>query len=242
MRQWAESSLFQVNYGLSPVRCQAITRTNAGLLSTGLLGTSFVEIGIEILSFSFKKMHLKMSYVKMVAIYIEDDELRWCRVPFYGVGRILLNCPQENATSPFYCFFLSRLVQVMAWCCQTPNPDLNQRWPSFCDHIVLLRLSELTDWGPPPKKKYYRDIIMSAMASQTTGVSIVYSTVRSGVDQRKHQSSASLAFMRRIHRWLVNSPHKGSVTRKMFPFDDVIMWLPFNRLFKCCFVPPQQWM
>ena len=44
-----------------------------------------------------------------------------------------------------------------------------------------------------------------------------------GVDQRKHQSSASLAFVWGIHRGPVNSPHKGSVTRKMFPFDDVIM-------------------
>ena len=49
------------------------------------------------------------------------------------------------------------------------------------------------------------------------------STVGSGADQRKHQSSASLAFVRVIHRWPVVSPHKGSVTRKMFPFDDVIM-------------------
>ena len=39
----------------------------------------------------------------------------------------------------------------------------------------------------------------------------------------KKQSSASLAFMRRIHRWPVNSPHKGPVTRKMFPSDDAIM-------------------
>ena len=38
-----------------------------------------------------------------------------------------------------------------------------------------------------------------------------------------HQSSASLAFVRGIHRWPVNSPHKLPVTRKMFPFDDVIM-------------------
>ena len=52
---------------------------------------------------------------------------------------------------------------------------------------------------------------------------IAYSTVYSGADQRTHQSSASLAFMRIIHRWTVNSPHKGPVTRKMFPFDDVIM-------------------
>ena len=42
-------------------------------------------------------------------------------------------------------------------------------------------------------------------------------------NQRKHQSSASLAFVRGIHRSPVNSPHKWPVTRKMFPFDDVIM-------------------
>ena len=42
-------------------------------------------------------------------------------------------------------------------------------------------------------------------------------------DQRKHQSSASLAFVQGIHRGPVNSPHKWPVTRKMFPFDDVIM-------------------
>ena len=64
---------------------------------------------------------------------------------------------------------------------------------------------------------------MSAMASQITGVTIVYSTVCSGADQRKHQSFASLAFVRGIHRSPVNSPHKGPVTRKMFLFDDGIM-------------------
>ena len=64
---------------------------------------------------------------------------------------------------------------------------------------------------------------MSAIASQITGVAIVYSTFCSGADQRKHPSSASLAFVRGIHRWPVNFPRKGPVTRKMFPFDDVIM-------------------
>ena len=71
--------------------------------------------------------------------------------------------------------------------------------------------------------RHYNDVIMGAMASQFTSLTIVYSTVYSGADQRKHQSSASLAFVRGIHRWPVNSPHKGPVTRKMFPFDDVIM-------------------
>ena len=71
---------------------------------------------------------------------------------------------------------------------------------------------------------YYSDVTMSAMASQITGVSTIYATVCLGVDQRKHQSSASLAFVGGIHRSLVNSLHKGPVTRKMFAFDDVIVW------------------
>ena len=50
-----------------------------------------------------------------------------------------------------------------------------------------------------------------------------YSTGYLGADQRKHESSASLAFVRGIHRRPVNSPHKGTVTRNMFLFDDVIM-------------------
>ena len=52
---------------------------------------------------------------------------------------------------------------------------------------------------------------------------IVYSTLYSGADQRKHQRSTSLAFVRGIHRWPVNSSHKGPVTRKMFPFYDLLM-------------------
>ena len=66
---------------------------------------------------------------------------------------------------------------------------------------------------------------MGAIASQITSLTIVYSTVYSGADQRKHQSSASLAFVRGICRGLVNSLHKWPVTRKMFPFDDIIMKL-----------------
>ena len=78
---------------------------------------------------------------------------------------------------------------------------------------------------------HYGDVIMSTMASQITSVSIVYSTVCSGPDQRKHQSSASLAFVREIHRWWVNSPHKWPVTPKLFPFDDVIMSICFTQRF-----------
>ena len=64
---------------------------------------------------------------------------------------------------------------------------------------------------------------MGVMKSQITSLTIVYSTIYSGADRRKRQSSASLTFVRRIHRWPVNSPHKWPVTRKIYPFNDVIM-------------------
>ena len=70
---------------------------------------------------------------------------------------------------------------------------------------------------------HYNDVIMGTRAFQITSLTIVYSTVYSGADQRKHQSSASLAFVRGIYRGPVNSPHKWQVTRIMFPFDDAIM-------------------
>ena len=71
--------------------------------------------------------------------------------------------------------------------------------------------------------KHNNDVIMGTTASQISSLTIVYSIVYLGADQRKHQVSVSLAFVRGIHRGPVNSRHKGPVTRKMFPFDDVIM-------------------
>ena len=71
--------------------------------------------------------------------------------------------------------------------------------------------------------KHYDDVIMGAIASQITIITIIYWNVFSGADQSKHQSSAPLAFVWGIHRGPVNSQHKWPVTRKKFPFDDVIM-------------------
>ena len=75
----------------------------------------------------------------------------------------------------------------------------------------------------------YSDVIISAMASHITGFSILICfTVCSGIGQRKHQSPKSLAFVRGMHRWAVDSPHKGPVTRQKIPFDDVIMLVWFE--------------
>ena len=63
---------------------------------------------------------------------------------------------------------------------------------------------------------HYSDFLMGPLASQITSLTIVYSTVHSGADQRKYKCSASLAFVWGIHRWPVNSPHKWPETRKCF--------------------------
>ena len=88
---------------------------------------------------------------------------------------------------------------------------------SAVTHLQTPQIRKLSSTLPCP---HHCDVIFGAMASQITSLMIVYSTVHSGPDQRNHQSSAPLAFMRRIHQRPVNSPRKW----KMFPFDDVIMY------------------
>ena len=100
-------------------------------------------------------------------------------------------------------------------------------WPHICSAAILFGERMLWLW-------HYDDVIMGAIASQITSLTIVYSTIYWGSDQSKHQSSASLAFVRGIHRGPLNSPHKWPVTRKMFPFDDVIM--VYFKLAAICYV------
>ena len=71
-----------------------------------------------------------------------------------------------------------------------------------------IQLQHFGPFRPSSCHHHYSDVIMSTMASQITGVSIVCTAVVSGADQRKHQSSAPVAFVRGIHRWPVNSSHK----------------------------------
>ena len=97
------------------------------------------------------------------------------------------------------------------------------KWPAKSEMKAKLKSNCTSDlWI-----YHYCDAIMGIVASQITSLTIVYTTVYSDADQSKHQSCASLAFVWGIHRGPVNSPHKGPVTRKMFPFDDVIMILKF---------------
>ena len=94
-------------------------------------------------------------------------------------------------------WLLSRIPEMVAW-----------RYRNFFTCIVTLR--------------HYSDVIMSTMASQITGVSIVCSAVSSGAYKKTSKFHVT-GHCEGNHRWPVDSPHKGSVTRGMFQFDDAIL-------------------
>ena len=121
------------------------------------------------------------------------------------------------------CHFYEIFIIGCAGSCSCRNFPCSQWWKCHQYGDISVSMRRTTVCKGYQSFWHYYDVIMGAMASQITCLTIVYSTVYSDADQRKHQSSASLAFVRGIHRGPVNSPHKWPVTRKMFPFDDVIM-------------------
>ena len=88
--------------------------------------------------------------------------------------------------------------------------------PLFLNVYLDLRTGNISSWNPEHMWQHDSDAIMRAMSSRLTDVSVVCSNVCSSADQRKHQSSASQAFVIGNHRWPVGSPHRGPVTRKYF--------------------------
>ena len=131
-------------------------------------------------------------YVNMVFRFINYDILRYV---FLGITAPLMKVP---------CL---------------PFVVLCHRWQNIDDQVVLgsyndfkIHQSACIPWFVLLCSIHYVDVLMSTISSQINSLTTVYSTVYSDADQRKHQSSASLAF---VHQW--------AVTRKMFPFHDVIM-------------------
>ena len=78
---------------------------------------------------------------------------------------------------------------------------------------------------------HYNDVIMITIGSQITSLTVVYSTVYSDADQRKHQSSASLAFVWGIHRdrWIPRT--KGQLRRKCFHLMTSSWWVKYIKNF-----------
>ena len=141
---------------------------------------------------------LQMGHSEVMTFYFDDKSY------FLGLCFALFGFT-------FYCFSGFRCRLTNGFC--APNPMLVKKTIKNKTKLITTIVFF-----------HYDDVIMGMIASQITSIKIVYSTVYSNADQRKHQSSTSLSFVWGIHRGPVNSPHKWPVTRKMFPFGDVIMF------------------
>ena len=134
----------------------------------------------------------------------------------------------------------STLTRVIPCCLAAPSHHPNKCW-LFIKFVLRLPQFHKCSWTlcvtlfgcyifKTTATYPYNDVIMGAIASQITSLTIFNSIVYSDPDQRKHESSASLPFVGEIHRGPVNSLHKWPVTRKMFTFGDVIMIPRANEL------------
>ena len=123
----------------------------------------------------------------------------WTECSFHGIS-ILLSAWKLHAVLICFVFFV-----VIA---SIRGSDRFALWDKYVVVIKPLRWHWMV-W-------HYTDVIMTTMASQITSLTVVYSTVYSDADQRKHQSSASLAFVWGIHRdrWIPRT--KGQLRGKCF--------------------------
>ena len=167
-------------------------------------------------------------FKKSFFLLAHDDVIKWKHFPRYwpyvrGIHRSPVNSPHKGQwRGALMCSFIC--AWIYSWVNNREAGDLRRHRAHYDVIVMNSNVSVLgIESHVPETPIHYDDVIMGTMTSQITSPTIVYSTVYSDAGQRKHQSSASLAFVRGIYWGPVNSPHKRPVTRKMFPFHDVIM-------------------
>ena len=158
-------------------------------------------------------------------VYTLHPSLRWCMQYRVILDRVMWHQTVSTESLRHYAFVNCTQMPCTLYLCSIHHmlPYIYNRTGSQPVGTPAMHNLSVLITGVKFKSQHYSDVIMGMIVSQITSLTIVYSTLYSDADQRKHQSSASLAFVRGIHRGPVNSPHKWPVTRKMFPFDDVIM-------------------
>ena len=208
-----------------PYICQIRCSGLAGGSQAWILGTCYV---VQLTYSSSQCTHVNV-LLNIVYPDIHDDVIKWKHFPRYwpfarGIHRSPVNSPHKGQWRgalmfSWICALNKRLSkQSRGWWYETPSRSLWRHCNvvmynrHFQDDSVVIDGNYFNTTFRYVFYHHYTDVIMGAIASQITSLTIVYSIVYSGADQRKHQSSASLAFVRGIHRGPVNSPHKCPVT------------------------------
>ena len=191
--------------GLSPGRHQAITWTNVGILLIGPLRTNLSEILIGIQTVSFKKMHLKMSSAKWRPFV--SASMCWVQYVLWELGQY-----------------------HVYWCLGPVRPHVIRKYGSdYTQDTQVFQLTTTYQWlGLWERKKPNSMFPLRWRHNNHAGVSNhqPHGCLLNRLFRRKSKKTSKLrvtGLCAGISPGPVNSPHKGPVTRKMFPFDDVIM-------------------
>ena len=153
-----------------------------------------------------------------------DDVIKWKHFLHYWpfVRGIHRRIPLTKASDAELWCFRWFFTGTNGWVNNRHAGDLRRHGAHY-DVTVMINFSGIwitqqtnENAFPAFRLKHYNDVIMTTMASQITSLTVVYSTVYSDADQRKHQSSASLAFVWGIHRdrWIPRT--KGQLREKCF--------------------------
>ena len=169
-------------------------------------------------------MHMVLALLCFVVV------IQWLIFP-YPSGLLHWHCGNLTiapvpAKQPWWIWINTSCGFITNDCITTTKQSTTKPCAYFLGYTVHITNSSRTNVVMPACtifEAHYNDVIMGAIASLITSLTILHSTVYSDADQRKHQSSAYLPFVWGIHRGPINAPHIWPVTRKMFPFDDVIM-------------------
>ena len=150
MRQWTGPALVQ-GTGILPIRHQAITWTNADFLSFGPLGTNFSEVLIEILTFSFKKMDLKMSSVKWRPFCPGRDERTFIgytiQIKQHHYMRIICTSSSLCYTNDSIILDIVMCVFALYRCCCIKEHVIVNQWAITCGYVHVPSHQDICKFG-----------------------------------------------------------------------------------------------
>ena len=161
------------------------------------------------ISCKMKRVNVYKIVISHARFYVKCDPI-WSNIWQPGDAKML----QETVAFHKWLFHRSEFhdggpVVACAKFCSNMIPDNGVTLKSNFHLIRITIKASFVRWTTGSGLFHYSDVIMGVTVSQTTGISIICSTVCSGAGQRKNQSSTSLAFVREIHRWPVDSPQNG---------------------------------
>ena len=193
----------------------------------------FIKFNIGFNNRKFWNPHLSHGHNKKVSIPI------YPRVPVTGISKskfVPVIRGSRMTSLPLSQYFPDYYITNIVWA--NTCRFLSRKWSDICCSSVCSGRGHIFP-AFPTIPRVFSEYTLQWRHNGHNGISnhqpyyCLLNLLYTGADERKHQSSASLVFVRRMYQWPVNSPHKWPVMWKMFPFDDIIMMYYHQTYWEC---------